>query len=228
MITVPGEGGDENVKVAVLVSGRGSNFEALCREETGRGVVSLLITDNPNAPALEKAGKLGVEGMYLFPGEYRTRFDPVHEERWAAAMKERGIGLVCLAGLMRILKGPILREFSGSVMNIHPSLLPSFPGLDAQGQALEYGVKVTGCTVHYVDEGVDTGPVILQRTVPVFDDDDRESLSARILEQEHVAYPMAVKLHCAGRLSVKGRKVVTSPAERSAGGILLASNEEEL
>lgn len=208
-MTVPpgGTGQEDTVRIAVLASGRGSNFEALCRGDTGRGRVTLLLTDNPDAPVLERAERLGVEALYISPGRYRTRFGTEAEEEWASTMRSRNIGLVCLAGLMRIIKGPILREFRGCVMNIHPSLLPAFPGLNAQDQALEYGVKVSGCTVHYVDEGIDTGPVILQKVVPVMDYDDAETLSARILEQEHLAYPEAVRLHCAGRIRINGRRV---------------------
>jgi phosphoribosylglycinamide formyltransferase 1 len=201
--------GDESidtVRIAVLASGRGSNFEALCRGDTGAGRIALLLVDNPNARALQLAGELGVDSEYIPPGDYRTRFGIEEERHWVRAMMERDIGLVCLAGLMRILKGPVLKEYSGRILNIHPSLLPSFPGLNAQRQALEYGVKVTGCTVHYVDEGIDTGPIILQRAVEVSGDDDEESLSGKILEQEHAAYSQAVRLHCSGRISITGRR----------------------
>lgn len=199
---------DRNVKIAVLASGRGSNYAALCRGDTGRGRVALLITDNADAPVLKKALSMGVEALYISPGKYRTRFSAEGEEEWTRAMKDRGIELVCLAGLMRIIKGPMFDGYSGRIMNIHPSLLPSFPGLNAQKQALEYGVKVSGCTVHYVDRGIDTGPVILQRTVEVLDDDTEDSLSGRILRQEHIAYSEAVRLHCEGKLNIRGRQVV--------------------
>ncbi|OPL18576.1 MAG: hypothetical protein AVO35_04385 [Candidatus Aegiribacteria sp. MLS_C] len=208
-MTIASGSAEGTVRIAVLASGRGSNFEALCSGDTGRGRVALLITDNPGAQVLKKAERLGVEAVYMTPGRYRTRFGIEEEGEWVSFMRSRGVGLVCLAGLMRILKGPILEEYGGRVMNIHPSLLPSFPGLDAQDQALRYGVKVSGCTVHYADDGVDTGPVIVQRVVPVMDYDDVESLSARILEQEHLAYPEAVRLHCSGRLAVRGRRVET-------------------
>ncbi|MCD4847575.1 MAG: phosphoribosylglycinamide formyltransferase [Candidatus Aegiribacteria sp.] len=195
-------------KIAVLASGRGSNFEALCRGDTGHGRVTLLISDNSEAPALNRASDLDVEALYMYPGNYRTRFGLDEEKQWADLMLDRGIGLVCLAGLMRILKGPVLETFAGRIMNIHPSLLPSFPGLNSQRQALDYGVRVSGCTVHYVDSGTDTGPVILQRTVPVLDDDTEDSLAARILKQEHIAYSEAVKLHCSGVLSHDGRRIL--------------------
>jgi phosphoribosylglycinamide formyltransferase-1 len=122
-------------------------------------------------------------------------------------MKDQGIGLICLAGLMRILKGPLIEEFENRIMNIHPALLPSFPGLDSQKKALEYGVRFSGCTVHYVDAGTDTGPIILQSVVPVQADDTVDTLSARILAEEHRIYPEAVRLHCAGKLKVEGRIV---------------------
>ena len=196
------------LRIAVLASGRGSNFEALCRGDTGHGRVTLLISDRPEAPVLKRAPDLNVEALYMYPGSYRTRFGLDEEKQWADLMIDRGIGLVCLAGLMRILKGPVLETFAGRIMNIHPSLLPSFPGLNSQKQALDYGVKVSGCTVHYVDSGTDTGPVILQRTVPVLDDDTEDSLAARILKQEHIAYSEAVKLYCSGVLAADGRRIL--------------------
>jgi len=195
------------VRIAVLASGRGSNFEALCRGDTGNGNISLLLSDNEDAEVLTKAPGLGVEAVYLSPGKYRTKFGEIQEKEWVNFMLERNIELVCLAGLMRIIKGPMLEEYKGRIMNIHPSLLPSFPGLNAQKQALDYGVKISGCTVHYVTAGVDTGPIVLQKTVQVEDDDTVETLSGRILKQEHIAYPEAVKLHCGGVLAVDGRRI---------------------
>lgn len=181
--------------IGVLASGRGSNFAALVRGDTSPGFVRVLLTDDPEAPALALARELGVEGKYLYPGPRRTCFDPTREREWAQFLIERGVELVCLAGLMRVLKGPLLDAFPGRILNIHPSLLPSFPGLDAQGQAVRHGVKVSGCTVHYVDKGVDTGPILLQTPVRVKPSDDREALSERILRAEHLLYPKAVKLH---------------------------------
>jgi phosphoribosylglycinamide formyltransferase 1 len=195
-------------RVAVLASGRGSNFEALCLGDTLPGVVTLLVADRPGTAAFEKAGKFGVEAVEADPGPWRTRFSLEAEQHLTEMLIGKGIGLVCLAGLMRILKGPLLEAFRGRVMNIHPSLLPAFPGLHAQRQALDYGVRVSGCTVHYVDSGTDTGPVILQRTVDVLPGDDEESLSRRILTREHEAYPEAVRLHCSGLLRMNGRRVL--------------------
>ncbi len=183
------------VPIGVLASGRGSNFSALVRGDTSPGFVRVLLSDDPGAPALVLARELGVEGAYLYPGPRRTRFDEACEKEWAQFLLARGVELVCLAGLMRVLKGPLLDAFPGRILNIHPSLLPSFPGLDAQGQAIRHGVKVSGCTVHYVDRGVDTGPILLQTPVRVKPCDDRESLSERILRAEHLLYPKAVRLH---------------------------------
>ncbi|MCK5785533.1 MAG: phosphoribosylglycinamide formyltransferase [Candidatus Sabulitectum sp.] len=188
-----------HIKIAVLASGAGSNFKALVSGDTAPGIVDILLTDNEEAGALKLAAELGVEARYMYPGKYRTRFGIREEELWAEYLLGRGVELVCLAGLMRIIKGPLLDAFPGKIMNIHPSLLPSFPGLDAQGQAFNYGVKVAGCTVHYVDGGTDTGPIILQEPVQVLDSDTRDSLAARILKREHEIYSMAVKAHCRGR-----------------------------
>lgn len=198
---------EKAIKIAVLASGAGSNFKALVQGDTGPGRVELLLTDNPGCRALELADQLGVEGLYMYPGGYKTKFDPEEELKWAQYLMERGIELICLAGFMRILKGPLLEGFSGRILNVHPSLLPAFPGLDAQGQSFDYGVKVAGCTVHYVDAGTDTGPVVIQSPVPVLQNDTRDSLAARILEQEHRIYPMAVKAHCRGILKIDRRRV---------------------
>ena len=198
-------------RIAVIASGRGSNFEALVKGDTGKGRIALLLTDNPDAPALDRASDLGVRCMYLHPGKYRTRFGIPEEENWVSALRDEGIELVCLAGLMRLLKGPMLKAFAYRIMNIHPALLPSFPGLESQKRALEYGVRFAGCTVHYVDEGTDTGPIITQAVIPVLADDTADTLSARILAEEHRIYPEAVRLHAAGRLTVEGRIVRIGP-----------------
>jgi len=198
---------DGELKIAVLASGNGSNFKALVEGDTGRGRVDVLLTDNENAGALKLARELSVESRYLFPGRYRTRFGAGEEAIWADYLLCRGVELLCLAGLMRIVKGPLLEAFKGRILNIHPSLLPAFPGLDAQGQALRYGAKIAGCSVHYVDGGIDTGPIVCQACVPVLGSDDRDSLAARILLKEHLLYPAAVKAHCEGKLILSGRTV---------------------
>ncbi len=199
------EAGD--VRIAVLASGRGSNFEALCRADLGPGRVVLLVCDRPGAPVAELARRLGVEVLDLDPGPKRTVLSPECEEWLACDLVRRGTGLVCLAGFMRMLKGPMLSAFRGRIINVHPSLLPAFPGLDSQRRALEYGVKVAGCTVHYVDEGMDTGPIIAQAAVEVLQGDSPEDLAGRILSREHEIFPSAVRLHCEGRLSIAGRTV---------------------
>lgn len=204
---------DSRERIAVLASGTGSNFKALVQGNIYPGKVDLLLSDNKEAGALALAEELGVDGVYMDPGRYRTRFGIAQEKNWVDYLIKREISLVCLAGFMRILKGPLIEEFSGRLMNIHPSLLPSFPGLDAQGQAFRYGVKVAGCTVHYVDRGTDTGPVILQESVQVLPEDTRDRLAARILEKEHKIYPEAVRLHCEGRLRVLGRQVYIRAAD---------------
>lgn len=210
MIPKGSEKARKTVRTAVLASGRGSNFTALCTGDTGFGEVALLVCDNEKAQVLEKADTMGVEALYVYPGSYRTRFGIDEEREWTELLLEREIQLVCLAGLMRILKGPLLEAYGGRIMNIHPSLLPAFPGLHAQKKALDYGVKVSGCTVHYVDSGTDSGPVILQKTVPVLRNDTEETLSERILAQEHIAYAEAVKLHCGGNLRIEARQVIRS------------------
>lgn len=200
----------KKMKVAVLASGRGSNFEALAAASRSRDYpaeIVLLITDNPGARAIEIARKFGIEWVYVDCGRKKGSMTPESSEEMARICKERGVELVCLAGFMRIVKGKLLEEYKGRMINIHPALLPSFKGLHGQRQALEYGVKYSGCTVHFVDEGVDTGPIIIQRVVPVLQDDDEESLSARILKEEHIAYPEAVRLIAEGRVRVKGRKI---------------------
>lgn len=196
------------VNLGILISGRGSNMEAILRQIAARNLsarAAVVLSDNPGAPGLEKAREFGVEALALPPREYPSRL--AHEAAMAAALRERGVELVCLAGYMRLLKGPLLEAYPGRILNVHPALLPAFPGLHAQRQALEYGAKVAGATVHFVDAGMDTGPVILQAAVPVREDDDEESLSARILEQEHRLYPLAVQLFAEGRLQIEGRRV---------------------
>jgi len=198
------------IAVAVLASGRGSNFEALakaCRSDDFPAAVAILITDNPGAGAIAIAASMGIPHAVVDCGPRRGSMTPESSEEMARICAERGVELICLAGFMRIVKGEIMRRFKGRMLNIHPALLPSFPGLDGQRQALEYGVRYSGCTVHFVDEGVDTGPVVVQRVVPVLPDDDIERLSARILREEHVAYPEAVRLFAEGRLRIEGRRV---------------------
>lgn len=199
------------VRVGVLASGRGSNFEALVEAESdgrlGNAHVACLVCDVPRATVLEIAARHGVPAVRVDPGPRRGRLLPEAEARVVEVLRSHRVDLVCLAGFMRILGPTLLGAFQGAVLNVHPALLPSFPGLEAQRQAWEHGVKVSGCTVHFVDAGVDTGPVVLQAAVAVHDDDSPETLAARILEREHAIYPEAVRLWAAGRLRVEGRRV---------------------
>jgi len=198
------------IKIAILVSGRGTNMESIIKNTQNgyiNGRVVLVISDIEDAPALEKARKLGVEAEFIHPGKGKYTLMGEGEERYIDILKKKNIDLVCLAGFMRILKTKFLKAFKGKIMNIHPSLLPSFKGLNAQKQALEYGVKFSGCTVHFVDESVDGGPIILQAVVPIFQDDDVDILSKRILKEEHRIYSEAIKLFSEGALTINGRKV---------------------
>ena len=198
----------EPLRVGVLASGRGSNFQALAEAvEAGRlqVVLAVVISDRGTAPVLDIARAHGVEALFIDPKQYPNR--EVHEKAIIAALEERRVGLVCQAGYMRILTATYTEHFRGRALNIHPSLLPAFPGLHAQRQALEHGVRVTGATVHFVDAGVDTGPIVIQAAVPVLPDDTEETLSRRILAEEHCIYPEAVRLFAEGRLSIDGRRV---------------------
>jgi phosphoribosylglycinamide formyltransferase-1 len=195
-------------KLGILLSGRGSNFLAIADSIQARRVVAeiaIVISNRADAPGLEAAQQRGLNAR-LIPSKGRTREE--HDAEVVAALGEAQVDLVCLAGYMRLLSPEFVRAFPHRILNIHPSLLPAFPGLDAQQQAVEYGVKVSGCTVHFVDEHLDHGAIILQKTVPVRDDDDVRSLSARILEQEHIAYPEAIRLVLSGEIEVQGRKVM--------------------
>lgn len=197
-----------NLKIGVLASGRGSNFQAIIDSiETGhiQAGINVLITDNPKAFSLERAKKHGIESLVMLPKNYASRDEYFRDI--TAELKKRNVELVVLAGFMRIVGRPLLDAYPNSVMNIHPALLPSFPGLHGQKQAHDYGVKITGCTVHFVDEGMDTGPIIIQAAVPVRDDDTEETLSERILKLEHKIFPEAVKIFSEGRIEMHGRKV---------------------
>jgi phosphoribosylglycinamide formyltransferase 1 len=193
--------------IGILLSGRGSNFEAIAQAVAAGQIsakIALVVSNRPEAPGLERARSLGLPAQCI-PSKGKTR--DVFDREVIEALKASGVEYICLAGFMRVLSPEFVREFPKRILNIHPALLPSFPGTDAQNQAIEYGVKFTGCTVHLVDEGVDTGPIVLQAAVAVRDDDTVETLSARILEQEHRIYPEAVKLLVEGRIEVVGRQV---------------------
>jgi phosphoribosylglycinamide formyltransferase 1 len=199
-------------RLGILLSGRGSNFLAL-QGAIARGElpaeIALVASDRPEAPGLARARKLGLPALALPPREAPDR--AAHEARLGEALAAAGAEWVCLAGYMRVLSPAFLGAWRHRVLNIHPSLLPAFPGRDAQRQALEHGVKVSGCTVHLVDEGVDSGPIVVQRAVPVLEGDTVESLAARILEQEHRAYPEALRRLLLEPWRVEGRRVVFGP-----------------
>jgi phosphoribosylglycinamide formyltransferase-1 len=200
----------EKPRVGILISGRGSNMLALIEAvERGRlnAEIAVVISNREEAEGLAKARQHGVETLVV---SHQGLGRQEHERRIVAELKKRGVSLVCLAGYMRVLSPYFLSEFPQRVLNIHPSLLPAFPGLEAQRQALEYGVKYTGCTVHFVDEDVDHGPIIAQAVVPVLDDDTVESLSARILSQEHRIYAEAVALVLSGKYKIEGRRVLVT------------------
>lgn len=196
------------LKIGVLASGRGSNFQAILDAiDKGKlhAKIAILITDNPSAFAIERAKKHTIEYLVMNPADYTSR--EVYFRSIAEELRKRNAGLVVLAGFMRIVGKALIDVFPNKIMNIHPALLPSFPGLHGQKQALEYGVRISGCTVHFVDEGMDTGPIILQAAVPVIQGDTEEALSARILELEHKIYPEAIRLFAEGRINVQGRTV---------------------
>jgi phosphoribosylglycinamide formyltransferase-1 len=195
-------------RVAVLLSGRGSNFVALaeaCARGEAPAQLVLVISNKPDAPGLERARELGIPGLAI-PSKGLSREE--HERKMIEAIEIARAEWVCLAGFMRLLSPDFVARFPQRILNIHPALLPSFPGLDAQHQAWEYGAKVSGCTVHLVDAGCDTGPIVLQRAVPVLEGDWADTLGARILEQEHIAYPAALRLLVTRRWRVEGRRVV--------------------
>jgi phosphoribosylglycinamide formyltransferase-1 len=197
-------------RVAVFASGRGSNFKALaerCQDPGFSCVVACLVTDDSSAPAIAVANAFQIPVHVIDAGPRRGRLRPGAEAEIVTHCRERGVQLIVLAGFMRILEGDVLSAFAGRVMNIHPSLLPSFKGLNAQGQAFDYGVKLAGCTVHFVDQSLDGGPIILQAAVAVNDNDDAEHLRERILLEEHRIVARAADLFAHGKLRIEGRRV---------------------
>jgi phosphoribosylglycinamide formyltransferase-1 len=197
------------LNIAVLISGRGSNLQSIIDNvENGyipNACVSVVISDKKDAYGLERAMDHGINAVFIDPAAYQSKEN--FENALLDVLARFSTDVLLLAGFMRILGSDVINAYSNRIMNIHPALLPSFKGLHAQKQALDYGVKITGCTVHFVDEGMDSGPIILQKSVPVLDSDTEESLSERILAQEHIIFPEAVKLFAEGRLYVKGRRV---------------------
>jgi len=197
-------------RIGVLVSGRGSNLQALIDAVAdGRldATIAVVISNREDAAALERARNVGIEALYISHRGWPSRDD--YDRALVRALRDRQVDVVCLAGFMRLVGAPLLEAFPNAVLNIHPSLLPAFPGVDAQRQALEHGVRVTGVTVHLVNGELDAGPIVLQRTVPVLADDTTETLAARILEQEHRAYPEAVAVILSGHWRIEGRRFIS-------------------
>ncbi len=200
--------GSLKLRLGVLASGRGSNLQAIIdasEQDKLDAEVVLVISDVSDAYALERARKHGIPGFYINPKDFKNKKE--YEEAIVNKLREHDVRLVVLAGYMRLVTNVLISAFEGNIINIHPALLPSFKGLHAQKQALEYGVRYSGCSVHFVTIDVDGGPVILQAVVPVFDNDTEETLSARILEKEHIIYPEAIQLIAEGRLKREGKRV---------------------
>jgi phosphoribosylglycinamide formyltransferase-1 len=195
--------------LGILLSGRGSNFEAIAKNVAAGRIpnarISVVISNRADAAGIATAQRLGIT-TFVIPSKGKER--EVHDREVIGALQQHNTDLVCLAGYMRLLSPWFVRQFAHKILNIHPSLLPAFPGLEAQEQAFAYGVKVTGCTVHFVDEELDHGPIIVQKTVPVLGTDDEHSLAARILEQEHIAYSEAINIVLDGKFEVVERRLV--------------------
>ncbi len=202
---------ESKFRLGILGSGKGSNMVALadaCASGKIPAAISIVISDVETAGILEQARNRGLEARFISPGKFRTKLDEDAEKNLIETLQAAKVDIVVLAGFMRILKGEFLRVFEKRVVNIHPSLLPAFPGLTAWNQALEYGVKFTGCTVHFVDQGIDTGPIIAQQTVEVFSADSAETLHARIQDAERELYPKCIAALARGEVAIKGRQTI--------------------
>jgi phosphoribosylglycinamide formyltransferase-1 len=195
--------------IGILLSGRGSNFVAIANNIDAGNIpgarIAVVISNKADAPGIEIARQRGLDARVI-PSKGKQREE--HDAEVVAVLKEKQVDLVCLAGYMRLLSAWFCQQFPNRILNIHPALLPAFPGLEAQKQAFEYGVKVSGCTVHFVDEHLDHGAIVVQKTVPVYDTDDEHTLAARILDQEHIAYSEAVRIVLEGNYEIVGRRVV--------------------
>ncbi|MBI5971305.1 MAG: phosphoribosylglycinamide formyltransferase [Deltaproteobacteria bacterium] len=204
----------KKLKLGVLVSGGGTNLQAIIDAiEAGKvnAAIKIVVSDNPSAGAIARAKKHGIETAIITKGTFPSR--EAFDDSLVKTLKEKDVGLVALAGFMRILTPAFIREFKDKIINIHPALLPALPGLHVQKKAIDHGVKFSGATVHFVDEGVDSGPIIIQAVVPVLDDDTPETLSGRILKEEHRIYPQAIELFGQGRLRIEGRRVIVKDAD---------------
>ena len=211
------------VRIGVLVSGRGSNLQAII-DNIGKGLlpaeIAVVISDRPDAYSLERARKHDIPAIHISAKGYRGKRDE-YDALLVKELKKNNAELVCLAGFMRIITPTLIKAFSNRILNIHPALLPAFPGLHVQKAALDHGVKFSGCTVHFVDEGMDTGPIIIQAVVPILDNDTEDSLSERILKQEHKIYSRAIQLYAEGRLKIEGRRVLVIGGKTIADEFLL-------
>jgi len=205
---------EKTFRLGILGSGKGSNMVAIadaCHKGDVPAQIAVVLSDVATAGILERARERNLSAEFVPPGKFRTKLDETAEQAFIDRLRAAQVDLVVLAGFMRILKGEFLRVFADRVINIHPSLLPAFPGLEAWKQALDYGVKVTGCTVHFVDQGIDSGPIIGQETVPVLDHDTPETLHARIQEAERRLYPSSVAAVALGRVRIRGRQTIWMP-----------------
>ncbi len=213
----------KKVKLGVLVSGRGSNLQAII-DNTENGTLlaelAVVISDQANAYALERARKHRIAAVHVSAKGFKNKRDE-YDALLVKELRTRDVELICLAGFMRIITPTLIKAYSNRILNIHPALLPAFPGLHVQKAALDHGVKFSGCTVHFVDEGMDTGPIIIQAVVPILDNDTEDSLSARILKQEHKIYSRAIQLYAEGRLAILGRRVSVSNGEHPADTFLI-------
>ena len=218
----------EALRIAVLSSGRGSNLQAIIdaiEAGTVQAKIVAVISNKKEAPALERARRHGLSTLFVDPKPYAGRPDSreAYDRELLDVLRQYDVELVLLAGYMKIVTTALVEAFANRMMNIHPSLLPSFPGLDVQKKAIEWGCKLAGCTVHFVTEGVDEGPIILQAAVPILDDDTPDTLAARILEQEHQVYPRAIQLFAEGRLRVEGRRVFIKAGKPYGNAVISAS-----
>jgi phosphoribosylglycinamide formyltransferase-1 len=219
---------DEKIRIGVLVSGVGSNLKAIIDAIEAKELeadVGIVISNKKGAPALDRARERGIQGLFLDPAEFKTLNE--YEKEIIRLFRETKVEWVALAGYLRIVTAELLSVYPGRILNIHPSLLPAFPGLRAQEQALNYGVKITGCTVHLVDSGLDSGPIIVQVAVPVLEKDTVESLKERILREEHRIYPLVLKWISEKRLRIEGRKISLFPAAASSTTELINPGENE-
>jgi phosphoribosylglycinamide formyltransferase-1 len=216
------------LRVAVLASGRGSNLQAIIdtiEAGTLQAKIVAVISNKKEAPALERARRHGLSNIFVDPKPFAGKPDSreAYDRELLAVLRQHNVELVLLAGYMKIVTRVLVEAFANRMMNIHPSLLPSFPGLDVQKKAIEWGCKLAGCTVHFVTEGVDEGPIILQAAVPLFDDDVPDTLAARILEQEHTIYPRAIQLFAEGRLRIDGRRVFIEAGKPESESVISPS-----